>query len=171
MQLPAFLSTDLLTIYLNDHLSGATAGHELGRRTLAANRGSEFETRLATLAGDIGEDKRELELIMERLDVPADPIKRSAAWLVEKAGRLKLNGQIVGYSPLSRLLEIEGLVAGVHAKLGLWRALRAAAAADVRLEAERLDRLAARAESQLETLAEIQVRAAELALTPSARAA
>jgi len=31
--MPALLSSDHLTIYLNDHLGGATAGADLARRT------------------------------------------------------------------------------------------------------------------------------------------
>ncbi len=50
--------------------------------------------------------------------------KRVLAQGVERVGRLKLNGRLVGYSPLSRVLELEALMSGVQAKRGLWRALR-----------------------------------------------
>ena len=43
MEKPALLSTDLLTIYLNDHLAGATAGVELARRAAGENKGSELD--------------------------------------------------------------------------------------------------------------------------------
>ena len=33
--------------------------------------------------------------------------KDGAAWVAEKLGRLKTNGQLTGYSPLSRLVELE----------------------------------------------------------------
>lgn len=163
---PAFLSTDLMTIYLNDHLAGATTGHELAHRTLGGNRGTEFEPVLRELAEAIGEDKAELEQLMERLDIDSDPLKRSAGWLAEKVGRLKFNGSLVSYSPLSRLIELEGLTAGVTAKLSLWRTLRQVASHDARLDVESLERLIGRAEDQLDRLAGIHVRAAELALAP-----
>jgi hypothetical protein len=162
----AFLSTDLTTIYLNDHLAGATTGHELARRTLGANRGTEFEPVLTELAQAIEEDKAELERLMNRLDIDSDPLKRSAGWLAEKIGRLKFNGSLTSYSPLSRLIEFEGLTAGVGAKLSLWRTLRQVASHDPRLDVGSLERLIGRAKEQLDRLAGIHTRAAELALAP-----
>ena len=44
--------------------------------------------------------------------------KEAVAGVGEKVGRLKLNGQIRGYSPLSRVLELEALAVGVP---GSWR--------------------------------------------------
>jgi hypothetical protein len=169
--LPTSLSSDLLTLYLNDHLAGSVFGSQLARRAQAANRGTEFETFLVELTSAIDEDRRELESIIERLGVPTDRIKVAAGWLGEKIGRLKPNGQLRGYSPLSRVLELEGLSGGIHAKLSLWRALRAIAPGDERFDADHLDRLIGRAESQLEGLASMQARAAVLALSPGPAAA
>ena len=42
---------------------------------------------------------------------------------MEKAGRLKMNGELFEYSPLSRLVEFEGLTLGVTGKLSLWKVL------------------------------------------------
>ena len=165
------LSSDLLTLYLNDHLAGSVFGSQLARRALAANRGTEFETFLVELTAAIDEDRRELEGILERLGLPTDRIKLAAGWLGEKIGRLKPNGQLKGYSPLSRMLELEGLSGGVHAKLSLWRALRAIAPGDDRFDADHLDELVERAESQLGGLATMQPRAALVALSPGPAAA
>lgn len=164
MRLPASLSTDQLTIYLNDHLAGSTFGLELARRTLSANRGNEFASVLAEIAAEIEDDRDELERFLQRLAVPKDRTKLTAGWLAEKVGRLKLNDRLVGYSPLSRLLELEGLSGGVRAKLDLWRALRAIAPEKPQLDQGRLDQLVGRAESQLERLASMHARAAALAL-------
>ena len=169
MRLPTLLSRDKLTIYLNDHLAGSTFGLELSRRLLAENRGTEFETVLAELAGEIEEDRGELERILDQLAVSRDRAKVTAGWVGEKLGRLKLNGQRVGYSPLSRLLELEGLSGGVHAKLDLWRALREIAPGEPRLEEQQLDGLIGRAESQLERLASLHARAAVLAVGGSSQ--
>jgi hypothetical protein len=54
---------------------------------------------------------------------PANPAKRLAAALAERAGRLKLNGSLRDYSDLSRLIELDGLAAGIMGKQRLWRAL------------------------------------------------
>jgi len=166
MRLPTVLSSDELTIYLNDHLAGATFGLELARRVLASNRTNEFGSVLAELATEIEEDRHALERIFDRLTLPRDQAKMTAAWFAEKAGRVKLNGRVVGYSPLSRLLELEALSSGVHAKLNLWRALAVIAPSDSRLDEEELAGLAARAESQLEGLGRIQAWASEVALSP-----
>src|SRR5829696_5828454 len=122
----------LLGIYLKDHFGGATGGLELARRTAKANRGSEFGGPLQQLATEIDEDRESLKQIMDRLGVRADPLKAGLAWGMEKAGRLKPNGQVRGYSPLGRLLEVEALVTGVSGKLSLWRALSAIAPGDAR---------------------------------------
>jgi hypothetical protein len=43
----------------------------------------------------------------------------------EIASRLKANGRLIGYSPLSRVLELEGLIMGITGKLEMWRSLQA----------------------------------------------
>jgi hypothetical protein len=166
MNLGATLSNDLLTIYLNDHLGGATFGRERARRAAAANAGTEFGPPLTRLATEIESDRDELLSIMKTLGRGRDPIKVGGGWLVERMGALKLNGRIVGYSPLSRVLDLEALEGGVGAKLGLWRALRAIAPKRPELDEERLDRLVSRAEDQRHLLGELHTRAADLALAP-----
>jgi hypothetical protein len=137
-------------IYLNDHLAGATVGLALARRALSNNRGTAFEGFLGTLAQEIDEDRETLREIMRRLDVSEDLVKRVVALGAEVVGRLKLNGSLFGYSPLSRLVELEGLMLGVTGKLGLWRAL--GQAGDARLAEYELDALASRAEAQRDGL-------------------
>lgn len=60
---------------------------------------------------------------MEELDVGRDRLKPCGAWIAEKIGRLKPNGQLRGYSPLSRLIELEGLYIGISGKARLWKIL------------------------------------------------
>jgi hypothetical protein len=158
------LGSDLLAIYLNDHLAGAAGGLELARRARGSNAGTPLGDFLAGLAVEIEEDKDELEGIMEQLGVGRDRLKVAAGWAAEKAGRLKLNGRITSYSPLSRLVEIEGLIAGVSAKRAAWLALLELAPGEPRLDAEQLARLVTRAESQLSALHEHHAEAAGEAL-------
>jgi len=151
----------LLKIYMQDHLAGATAGLELAHRSASANEGSPMGEFLARLAEEIAEDRDILAEIMDSLDVPQDKVKNAMGWGAEKLGRLKPNGQLTGYSPLSRIVELEGLTVGVRGKLSLWENLRATFGEEV---ADRnLDGLIARANGQLEGLTEHRTEAARVA--------
>ena len=142
-----------LQIYLQDHWAGSTAGLELAKRTAKSNRGHpEFGGPLQRVASEIDEDRESLRGILQRLRVEPDRIKTTLFWAGEKAGRLKPNGQLRGYSPLSRVAEIEGLISGVGAKLSLWRVLLDIQSSDPRLEEAQLTELADRAEDQLSRL-------------------
>ena len=139
-----------LPIYLNDHYAGSTLGLELAKRAAKNNDGNaEFGPALAALATEIDEDRDELKRIMERLGVSEDRIKAGLFWIGEKVGRLKPNGELLQFSPLSRVVELEGLITGVGGKLSLWRTLLELAERDARLDAGELDVLAGRAEDQL----------------------
>jgi hypothetical protein len=136
-----------LATYLNDHLLGATAGLELARRAARENQGSELGASLAGLAREIEDDRNTLLALMSELGVSPDRLKVAAGWSAEKLGRLKPNAQLRGHSPLSPLVELEGLLTGIQGKLVLWRAL-AEVAQDLGLERARFEALSARAESQ-----------------------
>jgi hypothetical protein len=114
----------LLGIYLNDHLAGAMGGIELARRCLSNNRGTPLEADLEKLVREIEEDRVVLEGLMERLGVPRSPVKAPVAWALEKVGRLKLNGRLLEYSPLSRVIELELLSSGVETKRSMWMAFK-----------------------------------------------
>ena len=161
----------LLPIYLNDHLAGATLGLELVRRAQRENEGTPLGDFLHGLANEIGEDRRTLLQLMERLGIEPSRSKIAAARVTEKVGRLKLNGQLTGYSPLSRLVELEGLSTGVQGKLSLWQVLGACADAEPALDKAELARLEARARSQLEGLEEHRVQAGREALVGQAASA
>jgi hypothetical protein len=154
-----------LSIYLNDHLGGAAAGTELAKRTASSNEGTEFSEPLSRIAREIDEDKRALEGTMTELEIQKNPIKHLAGWAAEKAGRLKLNGQILGYSPLSRVVELEGLVAGVTGKLALWETLKALSEKDPRLDGAVFDGLIKRAVAQRDELNDVRRKASEIAFT------
>jgi hypothetical protein len=154
----------LLAIYLNDHLAGATAGVELARRALKENRENDYGRFLATLAEEIVEDRRTLIELMERLAIPRSKVKAPAAWALEKVGRLKLNGRIRGYSPLSRLVEFEGLAGGIETKRAMWLALLQLQAKNERLRDFGLESLLARADDQRQRLEPHRLAAADEAL-------
>ena len=153
----------LLAIYLNDHYAGSTAGLELARRLRGNNEGTEFEPFLKRLVAEIEEDREALADLMQRVDVSRDRLKVTFGWVAEKAGRLKLNGSLFSYSPLSRMIEFEGLALGVEGKLSLWRALQSTIGTDRRVKPVGLPGLIERALAQREELEVHRLRAAELA--------
>jgi hypothetical protein len=152
-----------LAIYLNDHLAGATLAVELARRLRSSNQGDgEFGEPLAQLCGEIEEDQRTLTRLMERRGVSPDPVKPVLAKLAERLGRLKLNGRIRGYSPLSRVLELEVLSGMVGGKLQLWNALEQSFGES--LDGFDFHDLAARADSQGQRLEDLHLAAAQRTL-------
>jgi hypothetical protein len=150
-----------LGIYLNDHLAGATAGTALAARAARAQAGTPAGRTLSRLAGEIATDRDALLEMMKQLGVPVRDYKVLAGWIGEKAGRLKPNGYLVSRSPLSSVVELEGLVLGVTGKLSMWRALRAVAVRDPRLDEALLDDLATRARRQIEELERMRMAAAK----------
>jgi hypothetical protein len=153
-----------LDVYLSDHLAGATVGVELSRRAANSNRGTPTGEFLEQLHQEIVEDRRTLIAVVRALEADTSPAKSVLAWAAEKAGRLKLNGQLRGYSPLSRLIELEGLETGVTGKRSLWEALARAFPDDERLVRFDLDALVRRAEHQLKGLRDQHLSAAHEAL-------
>jgi hypothetical protein len=146
----------MLDIYLNDHLAGATGGLELARRTAAAHKDTPEGPDLARLAEEIALDRQSLLVMMRRLDVDVRQSKVVAGWVAEKVGRLKPNGTVVRRSPLSSVVELEGLLIGIHGKSALWRTLLALG--DPQLDAPELQRLLARAEDQLGRVEAMRLR-------------
>jgi hypothetical protein len=158
----------LLAIYLNDHLAGATLGVELARRLRSSNRGdAEFGAPLARLCSEIEEDYDTLVRLMERLGVDRNSVKPTLAKIGERLGRLKLNGQLRGYSPLSRVLELEGMAGGIGLKLQLWNAMEQSYGET--LDGFDFHALAARADNQGQRVEDLHLAAAQRAF-PSATA-
>ena len=153
----------LLGIYLNDHLAGATLGVELARRLRSSNSGDgEFGEPLAKICAEVEEDRDTLLRLMDRLGVGRHPLKVPLARFGERLGRLKLNGQIRGYSPLSRVLELEGLSGLIGAKLQLWNALEQSYGET--LDGFDFHALAARADRQGQQVEDLHLAASQRAL-------
>jgi hypothetical protein len=148
-----------LRIYLQDHLAGSTAGLELARRARGANEGTDYGPPLAKIADEIEADRRQLEGVMHDLGFGGDRLKNAAAWGLEKVGRLKLNGELTSYSPLSRVVELEGLLTGITGKQAIWNVLLELVPSETRLDAALLERLRDRAEEQRATVEELRRRA------------
>jgi hypothetical protein len=155
------VSDRYLAIYLNDHLAGSVAGVELARRARASNEGTETGAVLAEVCAEIEADRETLREAMRCLEVGEDRVKPVLGWVGEKLGRLKPNGQLRGYSPLSRVLELEGLMIGIAGKRMLWRSLGDSCKA--RLPDLDLAALEARAEAQQRRIESLHLKAAKVA--------
>lgn len=121
----------MLRTYLQDHHAGSTAGLELARRAAGSNDGNEYAAELGRIADEIAADRETLGEVMERLGVKPNMLKDAAGWTAEKVGRLKPNNSLLSYSPLSRVVEIEGLLIGVTGKLALWESLQHTVGSDL----------------------------------------
>jgi hypothetical protein len=137
-----------LGIYMRDQLAAGVLWRELARRAQRSNEGTELGDALARVATAIAEDVSTFERLMDRLGIRRDRVKPALALAAERLGRLKLNGQLRGYSPLSRFVELEGLVMGIEGKKVLWETLGDLAGLHARAPELDFDRLIERADAQ-----------------------
>jgi hypothetical protein len=144
----------LLEIYLADHAAAAAAGSELARRVARSNAATSFGEPLRRLAAEIEEDRRTLKHAIAELGFRESRTKEALAWTAERVARLKLNGQLKGYSPLSRVVELEALSVGIAGKLALWQSLQLVTGIRERLPDLDLEDLTARARSQRDEVEE-----------------
>jgi hypothetical protein len=156
------MNRKLFGIYLNDHLAGSVVGSRLARRIAQHNEGNRYGSEAARLAEEIEQDKATLEELMERLGVRQKKARLAIAAVTETASRLKPNGRLIGYSPLSRVVELEGLTVGVTGKLELWQSLKATGE---RVDGIDADELIRRAESQRDRVADLRLQAAREAFS------
>jgi hypothetical protein len=141
----------LLRIYFNDHRAGAAAATARLRRMIDVNEGTPLGDTLVWVLHEIEEDIEVLESAMHHLDVTSNPLKNLVAKAGERLGRLKANGRLRRYSPLSRVLELEGLMAAIDMKRRIWESLQIAVGGD-RLGDIDLGRYLRRADVQRERL-------------------
>ncbi|MFL5861406.1 MAG: cupin domain-containing protein [Solirubrobacteraceae bacterium] len=148
-----------LGIYMNDQLAAGVAWREVARRTARENRGTPGGEELAEVADAIAEDVERFAEIMTRLEIPRSRLKPALAMAAERAGRLKLNGRLAGYSPLSRFLELDVLAMGIEGKKILWVNLAHLAHLRERLPDVDFDALMARAQEQRDRLEPFRAQA------------
>ncbi|GAA4868942.1 hypothetical protein [Serinicoccus chungangensis] len=140
---------ELLQIYLQDHLTGATG--LLQRLTMMRDNDDDLPVaaEIAQLEQEVREDRQTLVDVIRTLGLRPSPAKLLLARAGEMAGRLKLNGRVRRRSPLTPLLELEVVQAGISGKSGLWRSLTVHAEA-LGLDAEEFRALEERAQRQLD---------------------
>jgi hypothetical protein len=152
----------LLSIYLQDHLAGATLGVALARCAARSHANTHGGPVLTQVAGDIEADRETLKRLMADLGVRPSRSKDAAAWLGERLARLKPSGRLSRGRAYHELHELETLSLGIAGKLGLWEALRIAEATDLRFN---LDQLEERARSQRQQVEELRAALARVALS------
>jgi hypothetical protein len=160
---------EFLGIYLNDQLALGTLWRELAQRSQHNNRGTELGEALTRVATGIAEDVETFRSIMHRLGIRMNPVKIGLAVGAERLGRLKLNGQLGTYSPLSRFVELDVLAMGIEGKKLLWATLRDLADLASRLPDVDFDNLIKRAERQRADLEPFRERAGIEAFAVPAR--
>lgn len=155
---------NLLGIYLNDQLALGVLWRETARRAQRNNRDTEAGPALERVATAIAEDVATFEQIVDRLGVRRNRIKSSLAVAAERGGRLKLNGRLTSYSPLSRFAELDLLAIGIEGKKVLWENLRDLAGLGARLPDLDFDALVQRAQRQRDEIEPFRRAAGAVAL-------
>lgn len=157
MEATVKVDADELKSYLNDHQAGSVAGLELAKNLAKEHPGDEF---LVKLAKDVEADQDTLERLMEKYGARGNTMKQAGALLVEKVGTALGEAG----DELSFLRKLETLTMGVHGKLCLWESLNEVAETDEILRGYNFDRLMAGAQSQLDGLEAVRIKAARKAL-------
>lgn len=163
-------AADLVRIYLHDHDAAAAGGLALARRCASANQDNDLGAYLTRrFIPELETDHQLVEDVLAAMDAHPSTVKRVAVRAGELVGRAKLNGALVSYSPLSRVVELEALIAGVHAKQRLWVAIEALADAGTH-QVPDVSGARERAESQLADLESHHRQAIATAFMPDAAA-
>lgn len=143
--------SDPLATYLSDHMGGAQVALQLLTAMRDRNDDPSLREFAAGLLPSIEEDHSTLQSIAAGIGVhDGAPAKQAGGWLLEKASRVKLGH--AGSSRFEMFESFELLALGVHGKIGLWKALQAAAERDARLRDWDFERLAARATNQFQAV-------------------
>src|SRR5699024_6430162 len=107
-----------LELYLNDHLTGATAGRARIRHMVQEYADLPIHDALRELADDLEEEHERLTRVITELGLTVKRYRQVPAAIGERLGRLKLNNRLFGRSPMSPLLEVELLRGAVNANSG-----------------------------------------------------
>ena len=156
----------LTAIYLEDHHALLVGAEQLAGRILGETKDDELRGFLIGLLPELDDDREAVERLLDTLGHRPSRLKDGGAWLGEKAGRLKPNGNARGYSPLSRLVELEGLALALAGNRALWRALAHAGPDDRREDA---DARASRSDERIDRVEQLRLVAADTALAAGGR--
>jgi hypothetical protein len=151
-----------LDVYLNDHLSGGTAGLNLAQMAAEEHRADEHGAFFGEIASEIKQDHETLERVMNALAADQSATKVAAAEIGSKMMAPKFKGT---EDQLNAFVTLETLSIGVEGKYCLWTALKTVQDANPALAEFDIDELISRAQSQRE-----RIEAKRLELAPQALA-
>jgi len=157
------MTNEHLATYLNDHLAGAVAAVELMEHVEKTYADTSVGRIVADVRADVEADRAELEALIARLQVAQSAVRKAAAWLAERAARLKLRADDPAGGPLHLLEAVEAISLGIEGKGALWRLLAAVAPSVPVLQTLDYARLLDRAESQGGRLEPVRLEAARVA--------
>jgi hypothetical protein len=155
---PATVDGPIFGLYLSDHLTGATAGLSRIERMARDFTDTPVHAELSDIAVQLRTERELLRSLIHDLGLRQRPYRQAASWLVEHAGRLKLNGRVFSRSPMTMVLEAELMRAAVMGKLGLWQTLEEMAE-DLGLDPVRYEVLGQQAHQQLAALGRVHQHA------------
>jgi hypothetical protein len=158
------MSHEHLAVYLRDHRAGATAAVTLLEQLQQVHAGTPLARFAEDLRVEIVADVRELDSLMERIDIDASVVRSAVGWLAEKTAELKVRLDDPADGALRLLETLEALALGIEGKRALWGALAAAAERTSGLASLDYVRLGQRAESQRAAVEGQRVAAAKAAL-------
>lgn len=151
VRIPDTMDVDLFGLYLSDHFTGATVGLERMELMAQNYRDTPFDAELAEVTEQLRAERELYRDLLDTLQVPRRLHRQAAAWVAERAGRLKLNGRLVERSPMTAVLETELMRSAVLGKIGGWQTLQEHAA-ELGLDPEQFRELVDVARSQIEVL-------------------
>jgi hypothetical protein len=158
------MATALVT-YLHDRLAGARFAVSLLEDLSVQTVDADTAVLAASLLSPIRQDRAVVESLLADLGEDPSALKEAAAWLTQKASRLKLTLS----NPEGIFEAVELLTLGVLGKLALWNTLRTLEPLDMGPTHLDLAALCAGAESQHAALEALRRRLAIKAFAAASR--
>jgi hypothetical protein len=155
------VSKEHLATYLNDHLAGSNFAMEVLDHLAAEN--PHLKPSLNALKKDIEEDREQLRIVMQHLNIPESRVRKAGMWIAESVAEVKLEVDDDPNGPLRRLERLEALAMGIDGKIALWRALQAAPANEILAEIDH-ELLIQRGQEQRSRVEVLRLQAARAAL-------
>ena len=151
---------DSLAAYLNDHLVGAETGVRLFRAAGDTWRGSEYESVFTSLAGELSDERDELENLITALGYGRSRFKALAGWAGALVGRMGPLDPLGTGGGATGQLELETLQSLVRQKESMWRTLLVLSGRDRRFNPARLAELLDAAQRQQQEVAHVMEQTA-----------